>query len=344
MSLPRVDVIILSWNRAADTLAAIESAAAQRDVDHTILVVDQGSAPENLAQVEAALARLPNARLLRLTRNVGVPGGRNLAAAMGSAPVIVALDSDAVFADEHVLARAALRFAECPELCALGFAIFNFFTGETDWSSWDYPSHASPEREFWATRFVGAGHALRRRSFEAVGGYDERLMFCGEELDVCYRMLNLGQRIVYAPSLAVLHKVTLEQRLFWEGGRYFQTVRNALYSQYKFHVGWPRLLVAAGAFWLRGLRNGLGTEALQAMLAALPLCAAFAHDRGDKSAYRLSPATWRYIREHEPARADPLLAKLRRSLRPLPRQSSLAARVPQLAGSVPQVQESDRAV
>ena len=31
------------------------------------------------------------------------------------------------------------------------------------------------------TRFVGAGHAIRRSTFEAVGGYDERLMFCGEE-------------------------------------------------------------------------------------------------------------------------------------------------------------------
>jgi GT2 family glycosyltransferase len=326
MSLPQVDVIILSWNRVEDTLAAIASAAGQQDVDLKILIVDQGSEPSNLARVEAMVAELSCARLLRLSRNVGVPAGRNLAAAMGNAPTIVALDSDAEFADPRVLARAVERLEAEPNLCAIGFAVINYFTGETDWSSWDYPNHCSPDREFMATRFVGAGHAIRRRTFEAVGAYDERLMFCGEELDVCYRMLNLGQRIVYAPSLAVLHKVTLEQRLFWEGGRYFQTVRNALYTLYKFHTGWLRIGVAACAFLLRGLRNGIGLHAVRGMLAAIPMCLAFAREPRGKALYRLSPETWRYIRDCEPSRRDPWFSKLRRQLTPLPRQSSVVAR------------------
>ena len=328
MSLPQVDVIILSWNRTADTLAAIASAAEQQEVDHRILVVDQGSEPENVAQVQAAVAALPNARLLRLGRNVGVPGGRNLAAAMGDAPIIVALDSDAVFADPFVLARTAQLMAARPDLCAVAFAIVNYFTGETDWSSWDYPNHCSPDREFMASRFVGAGHAIRRRTFEAVGAYDERLMFCGEELDLSYRMLNTGQRIAYLPSVAVLHKVALEQRLFWEGGRYFQTVRNALYSLYKFHTGWARLAVAAAAFFLRGVRNGIGWQAVRGMLAAVPLCVTWKREPGSKAAYQLSTETWRYIRECEPSRSDPWRSKLRRQLRPLPRQSSLSAARP----------------
>ena len=325
MSLPQVDVIILSWNRTPDTLAAIASAAEQKEVDQRILVVDQGSEQKNVAQIQAAVNALPNARLLRLGRNVGVPGGRNLAAAMGDAPVIVALDSDAVFADPLVLSRAAQMLEVRPSLCAIAFAIINYFTRETDWSSWDYPNHCSPDREFLATRFVGAGHAIRRRTFEAVGAYDERQMFCGEELDLCYRMLNTGQRIAYLPTLAVLHKVALEQRMFWEDGRYFQTVRNALYSAYKFHNGWGRIAVAAGPFLLRGVRNGLGWQAVRGMLASLPLCLAWKREPGSKASYLLSPETWRYIRECEPSRTDPLLAKLRRQLSPLPSQSSLAA-------------------
>ena len=46
-----VDVIILSWNRTAETIEAIESALAQENVMQRVLVVDQGSAPENLAQL-----------------------------------------------------------------------------------------------------------------------------------------------------------------------------------------------------------------------------------------------------------------------------------------------------
>jgi GT2 family glycosyltransferase len=320
--LPRVDVIILSWNRLDDTLAAVASAREQVDVDHRILIVDQGSEPDNLSKLEAYVANIPNVKLKKLDRNVGVPAGRNIAAALGDAPYIVALDSDAVFADERVLARAAKHMDEHPELCAVAFAIVNFFTGETDWSSWDYPRRYNPAREFNTTRFVGAGHAIRRSTFEAVGGYDDRLMFCGEELDVCYRMINTGQRIKYLPSVAVLHKVAREHRVFWERGRYFQTVRNAIYTLYKFGTPWPRLTLAAGAFYLRGARNGIGAEAARGVLACIPMCLAFARSGTDKTVYHLTPDTWHYIRECEPTRSEPWLVKLRRQFVPLPTQSS----------------------
>jgi GT2 family glycosyltransferase len=319
--LPRVDVIILSWNRLDDTLAALESAQAQHGVDHHIYVVDQGSEPQQLAQLEQRVQSIPNATLKKLDANIGVPAGRNLATSLGSAPVIVALDSDAVFADSEVLARAAERLADQPELCAIGFAITNFYTGEPDWGSWDYPRDYDPAREFRSTRFVGAGHAIRRSSFEAVGGYDARLMFCGEESDLCYRMINLGQRIVYWPELAVLHKITRDHRVFWEHGRFRQTVRNALYTQYKFGVSWARLAVGAAAFVLRGMRNGLAWHGVRGVLSSIAMCWAFARSTEDKRAYRLTQETWRYIQECEPTRQQSWLVKLRRQLVPLPVQS-----------------------
>lgn len=318
---PRVDVIILSWNRLDDTLAAIESARAQVGVAFRILIVDQGSEPQAVAQLEACVAAIPNAVLRKLDRNVGVPEGRNIAIALGSAPYIVALDSDAVFADTSVLARAAQHLDDNPQLCAIAFAITNYFSGEPDWGSWDYPTENSPAREFNTTRFVGAGHAIRRSTFEKVGGYDASLMFCGEESDLCYRMINTGERIVYLPSLAVLHKVAREQRLFWNRGRYFQTVRNSIYANYKFGTSHARLLVAVIAFWLKGLRNGLGFEALRGVFAALSLCVAFARSNADKSFYQLTPETWRYIRDCEPSRSEHWFVKLRRQFIRLPAAS-----------------------
>jgi len=318
--LPQVDVIILSWNRLEDTLDAIASAVSQSGVDHHIYVVDQGSQPAAVAQLEAAIAVQPRVTLQKLGKNVGVPAGRNVASRMGRAPYVVALDSDAVFADASVLARAVSYMDDNPQLCALGFAILNYYTGEPDWASWDYPKHYDPARAFNSTRFVGAGHIIRRSTFEAVGGYDDNLVFCGEELDVCYRMINTGLRIKYLPELAVRHKVTREHRVFWERGRYYQTVRNALYSLYKFGTPWPRLFVAAGAFWLRGINNGVGREAARAVLACVPMCIAFERSVQDKSVYALSPETWRYIRECEPTRSESWWSKLKRQFVALPTQ------------------------
>ncbi|HJV94371.1 MAG TPA: glycosyltransferase [Azonexus sp.] len=318
-----VDVIILSWNRPEDTIAAIASAAEQEGVHQRILIVDQGSEADNLSRLEAYLADVPNATLQKLGRNSGVAGGRNLASAMGSAPYIVALDSDAVFADRHALATAVAHLDAHPELCAIGFRIDNYFTGENDATSWDYPPECRPDTGFPATRFIGAGHALRRQVFEAVGGYDDRLFFCGEELDLSYRMLNAGYRIAYVPAVGIRHKVSPEHRVMWGKGRYYYTVRNSLYSAFKFGTPLPRLLVGAAAFALRGWRNGIGLAALRGVGDAVGMCRAYKRETLDQAAaptYELSRETWRYIRQCEPTRHEPLLAKIRRQFVRLPHQ------------------------
>ena len=43
------DVVILSLDRAEETIAAIRSALAQTGVSRHVFIVDQGSQPENLA-------------------------------------------------------------------------------------------------------------------------------------------------------------------------------------------------------------------------------------------------------------------------------------------------------
>lgn len=312
-----VDVIILSWNRPDDVLAAIASALQQVGVSRRILVVDQGSDPENFAPVQRFVDGAPEIVLRRLERNVGVAGGRNIATAMGTGRYVVALDSDAVFADPTALARAAARLDADPTLAAIGFRIDNYFTGENDALSWDYPGHR-PDERFSTTRFIGAGHAIRRAAFEAAGGYDDRLFFCQEELDLCYRMLNLGYRIEYSPDVKIRHKVSPDQRVAWERGRYFFTVRNALYTSYKFGVPLPRLALGAAAFVVRGLFNGVGGSALRGLAAAIGLCAAYARSAEDKSLCRLSPETWRYIKACEPWRHAPMAAKIVKQFKKLP--------------------------
>ena len=319
-----VDVIILSWNRVDDTLAAINSAASQKGVDVRILIVDQGSEPECLSQLEALVDSLPNAQLRKLSQNSGVAGGRNIATAMGEAPYVVALDSDAVFEDVFTLARAVARLSRDETLCAVGFRIKNYFTGEDDATSWDYPAGCSPSERFTTTRFIGAGHAIRRSSFAAVGGYDARLFFCGEELDLCYRMLNLGMRIQYDPEIVIRHKVSPEHRVFWEKGRFFYTVRNALYSMYKFGMPGSRRALAGAAFLVKGLRNGVFLHALRAIAASRKLSRDFRNAPVEAAAYRLTPATWSYIFQYERSRNDSLMKKILRQLSLLPRQGNLS--------------------
>ena len=110
----KVDVIILSWNRVADTIAAIESALSQQGVSVRVQVVDQGSTLENLGRLKKAIAAWPNVTLKELGLNVGVARGRNIATRMGMAPYVVALDNDAVFPDTQLPIPSCLT--RTPEL------------------------------------------------------------------------------------------------------------------------------------------------------------------------------------------------------------------------------------
>ncbi len=303
------DVIILAMDRVEDTIAAIASARAQQGIVKHVWVADQGSTPENLARLAAAVEGAADATLVRLDRNHGVAGGRNRATALGRARAIFALDNDAEFADATTLARAVAALDETPDLAAIGCRILVFATGEEDRSSWGYPPALLPRAagSFDSCTFVGAGHAIRRAAWDAAGGYDDALFFCWEEFDFCLRAINLGWRIRYRGDIAVRHKVSGEHRFAWSGTRWHYFVRNRLYIGLKSGDGVLALLPRYAAYLVKGARNGVLRQGLAAGPAALRLA---------RTAPRQlpTPAAQDYLARNDAAYRGGLLGRLRREL------------------------------
>ena len=303
------DVIILAMDRVEDTIAAIASARAQQGIVKHVWVADQGSTPENLARLAAAVEGAADATLVRLDRNHGVAGGRNRATALGRARAIFALDNDAEFADATTLARAVAALDETPDLAAIGCRILVFATGEEDRSSWGYPPALLPRAagSFDSCTFVGAGHAIRRAAWDAAGGYDDALFFCWEEFDFCLRAINLGWRIRYRGDIAVRHKVSGEHRFAWSGTRWHYFVRNRIYIGLKSGDGVLALLPRYAAYLVKGARNGVLRQGLAAGPAALRLA---------RTAPRQlpTPAAQDYLARNDAAYRGGLLGRLRREL------------------------------
>ncbi len=256
---PRVDIIILSWNRTDDTIEAIRSALAQEKVDQTVIVVDQGSDAENIKRLRALAAEDRRVVLKEMGRNLGVPGGRNEAAFAGSAPTIISLDNDAEFETPTTAYEAAQALESDNSLAAVGFRIMNYFTGDDDMSSWGYSSHLKKriDQPFYASAFVGAGHAIRRSAFEKVGGYYDKLFFCCEEIELGLKFHSAGYQIKYQPQLRVRHKVSPEARVTWGKGRYYFTLRNRLFIHLKTGSKPRRIIEFLAGHFIRATRNGL---------------------------------------------------------------------------------------
>jgi GT2 family glycosyltransferase len=288
------DILILALDRAEETVAAIGSALAQTGVSRRVIVVDQGSAAPALARIEAAVAGWADATLVSAGRNLGVAGGRNLAASLGQGRVLVALDNDAEFADTTTVARSVAVLDAAPALGAIGFRIVVFATGADDMSSWGYPQALLSRAGlmFEATTFVGAGHAIRRAAWDAAGGYDEALFFCWEELDFCLRAVALGWRVVYRGDLVVRHKISPERRVDWSSERWFYFVRNRIYIARKWNTQWIALVARIAAYVMKGLRNGMLWQTLRAIVAA---------GRMKVTRRTMSPAMRDYLIQHDVA-------------------------------------------
>jgi len=307
------DVVILALDRAPETIEAIASARAQRGVSRHVWVADQGSRPENLAALAAAVADATDATLVQLERNWGVAGGRNRATAPGHGRVVFALDNDAEFATPDTLAQAVAALDAAPDIAAIACRILVHADGGEDASSWGYPPALLPRvaDSFDTVTFVGAGHAILRVDFARAGGYDDALFFCWEEFDFALRAINLGQRIRYRGDIAVRHKVSGEQRVQWSGTRWFHFVRNRLYVAMKYGAPPASLLPRFLGYQVKGLRNGVLPQGLRAGREALRLARAFRPPAGQEALYRLTPQALDYIARNDTAHRGGWLRRAR---------------------------------
>jgi GT2 family glycosyltransferase len=264
------DIIILSLNRLAETTEAIQSALAQRGGAFHVTVLDQGSTVETVRGLTKAFSKAPNFALYRAPSNLGVAGGRNLATSLGHGRIIIALDNDAVFELPWVAARALRSFSRKPDLGALGFSVLSADGLHPDTFSWGYPACLLKRfrERFDTTTFVGAGHAIRRVTWDMVGGYDQTFFFTWEEYDFCLAAIALNWRVCYDGTLAVIHKVSPTARVPWNDARTRFFVRNRLIIGRKWGASWLSLTPRMLGYMIRAALDGRVEAAMSGIRAA----------------------------------------------------------------------------
>lgn len=303
------DVVILALDRVEETEQAIVSGLAQRGVSRHVTVLDQGSHPYALDRLARRVAGREDASLWAVSSNLGVAGGRDVAAWIGHGRVIAGIDNDAEFADADTLARAVAALDADPGLAAVGLRIVEYASGRDDLSSWGYPRAllARAGERFEAATFVGAGHAIRRTAWDAAGEFDAKLFFCWEEYDFCLRAIALGWRIGYRGDIVVRHKVTAERRVAWSGTRWFLFVRNRIHIERKWGASWAALAPRIAGYLIKGARAGLLAQTRLAIRAAARMELA----PGPRA---LPAAACAYLRRTDQAHRDGWLRRIRQDV------------------------------
>ena len=93
----------------------------------------------------------------------------------------------------------------------------------------DSGQYHQTEEIFWAS---GASLFVKREAWERAGGLDDRFFAHMEEIDLCWRMKNLGYRIYHCPKSKVYHMggATLSNQ---SPKKTFLNFRNGLLMMYK---------------------------------------------------------------------------------------------------------------
>jgi N-acetylglucosaminyl-diphospho-decaprenol L-rhamnosyltransferase len=248
----QIDVVIPSWNKS-ELLADCLEHLARQTVAHRVIVADNGSDDGTADMVRA---RFPSTMLIELEANLGFGRAVNRAVAAGSAEAIVVLNND-VNVESSFLAEI-LTPLEDASVGMVSAVLVDPRTGLIDaagveidasLAGYAYMGGLTPEELQQPHPGLlgpcGGGAAYRRKAFEDVGGFDERIFVYSEDLEIALRIRAGGWQCALAPRARGLHlgSATL-------GVRTVEQVRHAARSRGyvlgRYRVSPPWLLTELG--------------------------------------------------------------------------------------------------
>ncbi|HET6556932.1 MAG TPA: glycosyltransferase family 2 protein [Prolixibacteraceae bacterium] len=223
MSNPKISIVILNWNGATLLQQFLPSVIECSKGDSVqVVVADNGSTDGSLKLIEKLF---PEVTILDLKQNYGFAMGYNVALSQIEADYFVILNSD-VEVTQGWLDAPIRMMEEDKSIAAVQPKILSYYQkthfeyagaagGFIDRFGYpfcrgrifdqveeDHGQYDTVIDVFWAT---GACIFVRADLFHQTGGFDAAFWAHMEEIDLCWRLKNLGYRIVYTPHSRVYH-------------------------------------------------------------------------------------------------------------------------------------------
>jgi len=205
MPLPetRVSVVILTYNRKSEVLQALAKAHELSEAA-PVYLVDNGSRD---GTADAVRTRFPRVHIVRLAQNLGA-AGRNYGVQSVSTPYVAFADDDTWWAP-GALGRAADILDAHPRLAVLTAKVLVGAREREDDAS--KRMAASPLRNDSGVPganvlgLMAGACMMRRDAFLAMGGYEPRFFFGGEESLLALDLMSAGWLMAYVPDVVVHH-------------------------------------------------------------------------------------------------------------------------------------------
>ncbi|HZF00700.1 MAG TPA: glycosyltransferase family 2 protein [Methylomirabilota bacterium] len=208
-----ISLVILNYNGAQWLDRCLESICCQTAAGRLeVIITDNGSTDESRAICERFVPRLPALRFINNGKNLWYCEANNIGAASARSPLVFILNND-LWLEPDCVETLLKHSDERPDVQLFSPRVLNYdgdiFQGfgarGLDWLGIcsSTPDHAMPRELFSG---FGCAFVIRKDYFFKVGAYPPELLIYGDELDLGWRVLASGRRVISTPSAKVHHR------------------------------------------------------------------------------------------------------------------------------------------
>lgn len=223
----KISIIIVNYNTSEllkDCLLSINT-----DIPHEIIVIDNNSSDNSVSMLKQ---NFPNVAVIENSKDIGFSAANNLGIKKSKGDYLLFLNPDTLINDENIFETLLKEFekdekiaaATCKVLlpsgqlddaCHRGFptplnAIFHFtglskiFPKIKFFSGYNL-TYLDLNKNHEIDSCCGAFMLVKREFGEKINWWDEDYHWYGEDLDFCYRLKELGFKILYVPKVSIFH-------------------------------------------------------------------------------------------------------------------------------------------
>ncbi len=241
-SIPKVSIIIPTFNRSEFLLETLESIEKQTFTNWECLVVDDGSTDKTLDVVQKFIAKNSNFKYLKRPDNIpkGACGSRNYGFNESRGKYIQWLD------DDDLLSKNKLEFQVAQLESFDDWTFFTTCSWDVYWENKVYEernilskNEGLCKKEFFSRLVHGQtfipvnAYLTPRKLIEASGGWNSQLLV-NQDAEFYTRIILKSTKLINTPGCNVLYRIHSGDRI--STGINSKTLRSLLYSYQLMHA------------------------------------------------------------------------------------------------------------
>jgi O-antigen biosynthesis protein len=254
---PRISVVVCSYNGSSTIRDTLEALGRLEYPNYEVIVVNDGS-----TDATASIAEEYDFRVIS-TENRGLSSARNTGLEASTGEIVAYTDDDA-YPDPHWLTYLAYTFMNTNHA---GVGGPNIAPPGDGWiadcvaNAPGGPVHVLLSDQV-AEHIPGCNCAFRKSCLEAIGGWDTQFRTAGDDVDVCWRLQQMGWTLGFSPAAVVWHHRRNSLRTYWKQqigyGRAEALLEKKWPEKYNAagHVAWGGRLYGKGLTQMLTFRRG----------------------------------------------------------------------------------------